>query len=221
VFIVIGAQVGGKLINRVGTTTVVRLGLCAYLLGLFFILHVVGLGVTEWTLLPGLAFYGIGIGFAGAQLTNVVLSDIPKDSSGVASGANTTVRQVGAALGVAVIGSLLAVQTANQAIARIGRTALAPAVKAHAVAGVHTFGTSYAPAVGTTPHDSAVLQHLFETSIASATRYAMVFAIVVVGIGTLLSFLIPHIPAPVEREVDILEPVEPLDVDPSLVGDVL
>ena len=60
--------------------------------------------------MPGLAFYGIGIGFAGAQLTNVVMSEVPAESSGVASGANTTVRQVGAALGVAMIGSLLSVQ---------------------------------------------------------------------------------------------------------------
>ena len=41
---------------------------------------------------------GSGIGFAGSQLTNVILSEIPNERSGAASGANTTVRQLGAAL---------------------------------------------------------------------------------------------------------------------------
>ena len=38
--------------------------------------------------------------------TNVVLSEISRDKSGVASGANTTVRQTGNALGTAIIGSV-------------------------------------------------------------------------------------------------------------------
>ena len=117
-FIIVGAQVGGRLIRTTGTTVVVRLGLASYLLGLFLMFHAITLDITWWKLLPGLAFYGIGIGFAGAQLTNVVLSEIPNESSGVASGANTTVRQVGGALGVAVIGSILAVQTLHNAITR-------------------------------------------------------------------------------------------------------
>ena len=54
--------------------------------------------MTFLQLLPGLALYGTGIGLALAQLTNVVLSEIPPESSGVASGSNTTVRQVGSAL---------------------------------------------------------------------------------------------------------------------------
>ena len=111
VSVIIGAQVGRRLISRFGTTVVVRMGLVSYALGIFVIYNVISVDITWWKLLPGLILYGGGIGTAGAQLTNVVMSEIPAESSGVASGANTTARQVGSALGVAVIGSILSVQT--------------------------------------------------------------------------------------------------------------
>ena len=60
--------------------------------------------------------FGFGIGFASSQLTNVILSDIPAEKAGVASGTNSTVRQVGAALGVAVIGSVFASLTVQRTI---------------------------------------------------------------------------------------------------------
>jgi hypothetical protein len=126
---------------------------------------------------------------------------------------------VGSALGVAVIGSVLAVQTLHQATTRIRSTALSAAIKAHAIAGVHALGTSYRPAPSTSAHDASLLEHLVQVSVASATRYAMVFAIVVVGIGSLLSFLIPNVPTfGTEPEAQILEPVEPMDVDPAALA---
>ncbi len=219
IFIIIGAQVGARLAGRIGTTQLVRIGLFAYTAGLLMILKVVNLGITWYALLPGLAFYGIGIGFAGAQLTNVVLSEIPKESSGVASGTNTTMRQVGSALGVAVIGSVLAAQTLHQATIRIHGAALSTATKAHALASVRAMGTSYHPAPGTPAQDASQLTHLVQVSVASATRYALVFAIVVVGIGAFLSFLIPNVPTFGARtEAEILEPLEPLDVDPAALA---
>jgi EmrB/QacA subfamily drug resistance transporter len=217
VFIILGAQVGGRLIRAVGVTIVVRLGLFSYAVGMLLIWHAVSLDITQLRLVPGLAFYGIGIGFAGAQLTNVVMSEIPAESSGVASGANTTVRQVGAALGVAMIGSLLSVQILSHSVTKIRAAALPAAVKVQALAGVHAQGAFYQPPASTSPHDTSILQHALRTSVAGGTRVALVFAAIVVLLGALVSFLIPRVAAPRPRMVDELEPVEPLDVDPSLL----
>ena len=217
VFIIVGAQIGGRLIRAVGTTVVVRVGLFSYVAGILLILHAVSLEITVWRLLPGLAFYGIGIGFAGAQLTNVVMSEVPTESSGVASGANTTVRQVGAALGVAMIGSLLSVQILSHSVSRIRATALPLAVKAQALAGVHAQGAFYKPPASTSPHDTMILQHALRTSVVGGTRFALLFAAVVVAIGALLSFLIPRVAGRTARTADPLEPLEPLDVDPALI----
>ncbi|HEY3831546.1 MAG TPA: MFS transporter [Acidimicrobiia bacterium] len=219
IFIIIGAQAGARLARRIGTTQLVRIGLFAYTVGIVLILKVTNLGITWYALLPGLAFYGVGIGFAGAQLTNVVLSEIPKESSGVASGTNTTMRQVGAALGVAVIGSVLAAQTVHQATTRIRASAMTAATKVQAIAGVHAMSTAYQPSANTPSHDVSTLVHITEISVASSTRYALVFAIVVVGIGSFLSFLIPTVPTFGGRaEAEVLEPVEPMDIDPAALA---
>ena len=192
-----------------------------YAVGVALVLRSIDLNLTVWGLFPGLACYGAGIGFAGAQLTNVVLSEIPNESSGVASGANTTVRQVGSALGVAVIGSLLTAQTTSHAISGIKSANLTESARAHALSGVHALGTNYRPPGTVSAHDSALLTSALEHGVATGTRFALGFAIVVVAAGALLSFLIPRAPAqPGERSyrsVDVMEPLEPFDPDPALV----
>src|SRR3954447_16455164 len=132
VCIAIGAQVGGRLTRKINTTHVVRSGLALEAVGLVFIALAVSPDVTFLGLLPGLVTFGVGLGFASSQLTNVVLSDIPKEHAGAASGANTTVRQIGAALGIAVIGSLLSTQMVRHASAAIRASTLAGGLKAQA-----------------------------------------------------------------------------------------
>jgi EmrB/QacA subfamily drug resistance transporter len=206
IFVILGAQIGARLIHRWGTTVVVRVGLIFYATGIGLVLSVVSLHVTFWELVPGFALYGMGIGFAGAQLTNVVLSDIPQESSGSASGANTTVRQVGMALGVAVIGALLTTTTINHATKQIEASNLPPTVQAQTAEGIHSFGVNYVPPASTTPSDAAVIDRSLQDGIVSGTRTAMTFAMVVVAIGVALSFLIPNIGVPeTEHKADPYE----------------
>lgn len=92
---------------RFGATQVVRLGMVLEVVG------IVGIGLTMsverspyWLVFP-LIVYGVGLGFASAQLTNVVLADVPAIKSGQASAMTSTFRQVGSALGAAVLGTVL------------------------------------------------------------------------------------------------------------------
>ncbi|WP_158867021.1 MFS transporter [Leifsonia sp. AG29] len=93
--------------NRIPPVTIVRVGLAAEIVG------VAGLGLvitptTTWPiLLPFLFVYGFGVGLATAQLTGVVLKDVPVDRSGQGSGTQSTARQIGSALGIAVLGTVL------------------------------------------------------------------------------------------------------------------
>ncbi len=73
--------------------------------GLIWVALKIGAHVSLPSLIPAILSYGIGIGFATAQLGNVTLAEIPTRVAGVASGANNTIRQVGAALGIAVVGA--------------------------------------------------------------------------------------------------------------------
>jgi EmrB/QacA subfamily drug resistance transporter len=58
------------------------------------------------SLAPGLLLAGAGMGFAITPLTTILLSTAPPEHAGGASGLLSTVQQVGAALGVAVIGAI-------------------------------------------------------------------------------------------------------------------
>ena len=220
-FVIVGAQLGGRLINRFGTIQVVRAGLLIYEIGLLFMLHAISLHMTAVELLPGLAFYGLGVGFALAELTNVVLSEIPPEGSGVASGANTTVRQVGSALGVAVIGTVLTVQTVSHAVQHIKASSLSAALQAQAIAGVHAFGSGYIAPQGSSATTAEVVRTAVEQGVVHGTRVALIFAFVVVGIGSLLSLLIPSnapIPGDEHRHgADGFEPLEPMDPNPALL----
>ncbi len=63
---------------------------------------------SSWLLTAPLLFvYGVGVGFATAQLTGVVLADVPVERSGQGSGTQSTARQVGSAFGIAVLGTVL------------------------------------------------------------------------------------------------------------------
>jgi EmrB/QacA subfamily drug resistance transporter len=207
--VIFGARLGSRLIGHYGTTVIVRVGLVSYALGILLIMQAVSLDITVWRLLPAFFFYGIGIGFAGAQLTNVVLSQIPAESTGVASGANTTVRQVGSALGVAVIGALLTTQTIRHATRSIDSSSMPADVKAHALDGIHSLGANYVPPASTSAKDASIIEHALQHGITTGTRIAMLFAFAVVSIGAIVSFLVPNVGG---REVQAMID----DVDPEL-----
>ncbi|MFK0253371.1 MFS transporter [Streptomyces sp. NPDC090445] len=56
----------------------------------------------------GYALFGIGFGLVNAPVTNTAVSGMPRSQAGVAAAVASTSRQTGAALGVAVIGAVLA-----------------------------------------------------------------------------------------------------------------
>jgi hypothetical protein len=191
--------VGARLTRRWGTTVVVRSGLLLYTIGVASILAVVSYDITFWQLLPGFALYGMGIGFSGSQLTNIVMSEIPAESSGSASGANTTVRQVGMALGVAVIGALLVTTTISHATKQVNSSSASASAKATADAGIHDLGLNYVPPVGTSPSDAAIVENAVKDGVVTGTRVAMAFGIAVVALAAVLSFFIPNVGAPVHE----------------------
>jgi predicted MFS family arabinose efflux permease len=120
----IAAQVGGQLTRRVGTVTLVRAGLIIDAVGLGAEAFLLRRGVTFWQLAPVLFFYGFGSGFVSSQLTNVVLTGVSPQHAGAASGANSTSRQTGAALGIAVVGTVFAILTARHGLVSAARPAM-------------------------------------------------------------------------------------------------
>jgi MFS family permease len=219
VFIIVGSQLGGRLTRRIGITRVVQLGLVLEIVGLVTVALVVSPNMHFTDLLLGWGLFGLGIGFASSQLTNVILSDIPAEKSGVASGTNSTVRQVGGALGVAVIGSIFASLTVSRTVEAVRSTHLPSSLRSTAVASIHSQGAGFPIPRRTAVADATTLSHALARGLTDATRPALLIAAGFVTFGAFLSLLLPETaPVPAaEPAVEALEAIEPVEADPALL----
>jgi EmrB/QacA subfamily drug resistance transporter len=191
-FLVSGAT--PRLAARLGNTSVVRvgLGLEAVAIG--------GLALTLSTAVPGaviatwLFVYGVGVGMATAQLTSVILADVPLAESGQASGFQTTVRQLGSALGVALLGGLLIATTTSQTQQRLVGSGLPASQQERVVAMVHDTAGAAIPALAADPATADGAPAAEEALVhASRTTTAIAAGVLVVGVAA--TFGIPHTPA--------------------------
>jgi EmrB/QacA subfamily drug resistance transporter len=99
------AAISGRLSAKIPGKYMIGVGLVLISIGL-----ALGMGVTTtstWIhLLPGLIVCGFGIGMVNPSLANVAIGVVPPQESGMASGVNSTFRQVGIAGGIAVLGAI-------------------------------------------------------------------------------------------------------------------
>jgi hypothetical protein len=137
--------------------------------------------------------FGLGVGAASGPLTNLVLAEIPIEKSGVASGANSTARQLGAALGAAAVGSLITMQTTNHAVDAIRDAGLPGPLTDTAVTGLQAMGANWQPPADASAGQLATLSHAFDQALTSGARWALGFAALVVLAGATMSLLIPQV----------------------------
>jgi MFS family permease len=110
---IIAAPRSAAMVNRFGYKAVMTVGMAivtAALLVLSFSLH---LDTPLWLILTVFFFFGFGMGNVMAPASTVMQNVLPLARAGAGSAVQNTVRQVGGALGVAVIGTLLANQYAK------------------------------------------------------------------------------------------------------------
>ena len=104
------APLSSRLVEKIGTKLVVTAGLATVAIGLFIASTATPeLGYVA-RILPAQLLLGIGIALAMAPATESVMGSLPKEKAGVGSAMNDTTRQVGGALGVAIIGSIFSAQ---------------------------------------------------------------------------------------------------------------
>ncbi|MFI9240380.1 DHA2 family efflux MFS transporter permease subunit [Streptomyces sp. NPDC053079] len=84
----------------------VRIGLFLEAAGLVILGLIAATDSAWWLIALALFVYGIGVGFATAQVTNIVLADVPPQSAGQGSGIQSSARQLGSALGIAALATL-------------------------------------------------------------------------------------------------------------------
>jgi EmrB/QacA subfamily drug resistance transporter len=111
----VSAIVAGRLTSHVPTKWLIGPGFLLTALGLFLMRGIAASNdPSEWThLIPGLVIAGIGIGMINVPLASTAVGVVAPERSGMASGVNSTFRQVGIATGIAALGSIFSHQVAD------------------------------------------------------------------------------------------------------------
>ncbi|KQW17744.1 MFS transporter [Streptomyces sp. Root369] len=133
------APIAGILSDRIGGRPVVATGLFFQAAGLAYMASVVTVDASYSAQLPGLILSGIGMALFFAPASNLVMSSVRSEEQGIASGANNALREVGGALGIAVMASIFSAQggyESGQSFVDGLRPALVTGAAVVAVAGV-------------------------------------------------------------------------------------
>ncbi|MCT7356743.1 DHA2 family efflux MFS transporter permease subunit [Streptomyces sp. 15-116A] len=104
------APIAGILSDRIGGRPVVAAGLLLQAIGLAYFAVIVTTDVSYATQLPALIISGVGMALFFAPASNLVMSSVVPKEQGIASGANNALREVGGALGIAIMASIFSSQ---------------------------------------------------------------------------------------------------------------
>jgi hypothetical protein len=190
------APVAGILATRFGPKWVVTSGMALEAIALFSLSQIISVENPVYYMYPILVIYGAGVGLAISQLTSTVLQSIPWQKAGVGSGANNTVRQIGSAFGIAVIGAVLVAQISTVGVADLATStagfsvqqkfALTAALNSGLSGGIDpSFLALFGKKV------PFVLSILYD-AITQGARWAAFTAGIFVSLGAISSLLIPN-----------------------------
>ena len=107
------APFAGRLADRVGGKWILTTGISLFTVGFGWLTFVAGPDSTWINFLGPAILAGAGMGMTFAPMTTIAMRNISPQMSGAASGILNTTRQLGAAIGSAVIGAILQNQLAT------------------------------------------------------------------------------------------------------------
>ena len=168
------------------------------------VVGIAGLGATvspttsAWVMVIWLLIYGLGVGYASAQLTGLILADVPVRQSGQASGTQSTARQIGSAMGTAVLGTVLFVTLNAQTAALVQEVGVPPAVAAQVADVVESSAGTAIPGLAQPP-GSPEIQAAAAQAFADSLEITAYVAAGFVFLGLLATLALPA-PAHARRE---------------------
>ncbi len=186
----LASGLGAGMAKRMGPVPVLRLGMALEVIGVLWIAVVLSTTVTGWMMAPGLFVYGMGVGFATAQLTGVILSEVPVAESGMASAVQSTSRQVGAAIGTALLGAVLITGLGTITSDLTERGVPEPAAQQVTEVVQQSAGTAVV-ALPQQPNGQVLFEGASE-GFASAAKQVGFVAAFLISLGLLAAFFLPR-----------------------------
>lgn len=184
-------------VPRIGLRLVVFTGLGLISLGFLLMSGVdidAGYGAVGWPMLV----MSFGIGLLTAPTTSAIMNTTPDDKQGVASAVNDTTRELGAALGIALAGSLLAAQYTDLLAPRLPAGLPAPARDA----ALGSLGHALEVSAAMGPQGAAVTE-LARTAFVEAMSTSLLGMAIIVGVSAVVIGL--WAPGRDDRQLPIVE----------------
>jgi len=95
-----------RIARSIGIKLSVGLGILIAAGGLYYVSQIIRVDTPYWELLIALVVLCSGMAMAMSPATNSIMGSVPVNKAGIGSAMNNTLRQVGGALGVAILGTL-------------------------------------------------------------------------------------------------------------------
>lgn len=180
--ILVVAPSSSLLVRKLGTKAVVFTGMAVIAVGMAMISHTTVAG-SYGDALPAFMLVGIGTGLAFAPSTESVMGSLPLGQAGVGAATNSTALQVGGALGVAVLGSLLNTRYQDHLAPVLVHEPM-PAGVHHAIVGSLGGALTVAQQIG--GRLGAALSTVARDAFVSGLDIACLVGAVAVGVGALV-----------------------------------
>jgi fucose permease len=208
IFMMVSAPMSPQLVVRFGKRRVVSLGLLIVALGIA-ILSTMTATSSYLHVMVGMSIIATGMGVAMSPTTDLLMSAVPRTKAGMGSATNDTTRELGGALGVAVLGSIIASNFSNG----IG-PAVAGLPESLRAAAESSLGGAFVVAnqIGG-PQGDALLATARDAWM-SGLSLAMVVGAVIVGLTAVLAFF--WMPDRAHDDVDEFEEEELFEASPAI-----
>ena len=198
--LMVTSPMSAKLAERIGTKIVVTSGLLAVSLGLLLMLRLEAAS-GYGPLLTSMLVLAFGMGLTMAPATESIMGSLPPEKAGVGSAVNDTTREIGGALGVAVLGSVLASVFSSKMGDAFGSVALPHGVRDVAE---HSIGGALAVAGQVGGDAGARIAGLARTAFVEGFHTISIVAAGCAAVGAVVAFVFLPARAPAVAE----EPAE-------------
>jgi DHA2 family multidrug resistance protein-like MFS transporter len=186
----VSAAASARIAQYIGTKITVALGIFVAALGFFYFARVAAVDISYGKFVIAMCITALGIGLTMSPATNSVMGSIPVNQSGVGSALNSTTRQIGGALGVAVLGTILN----STYIAKINAVKWPAQLPAQAVEAIHNSvqGASIVAQNVPDPQLSRMIIDQSTRAFTAGSEHALLIAAVIMGLSAVLTmFILP------------------------------
>jgi EmrB/QacA subfamily drug resistance transporter len=186
------APIAGRLTVRMPVRILLGTGLLLVAVGLYCMTAVDA--SSNWTaLIPGFVIAGIGVGLVNPPLASAAIGVVPHERSGMASGINSTSRQVGIATGIAGLGAIFQHNVASGTSAQLARSGHTQEIvrAAHGQLPKLLESGEIARVAGSLPRAAhAALIHSYRVGFTGAFTDILIVAGTLALVGSVLAFVL-------------------------------